>query len=87
MGRPAEPIPAQLTDLYRDRAPVVVLKATRSILGLAVTDRFLIDFPVLIECDGLLILGNVRHCIRASHGGYVLGIMVSRILEDHRRVD
>jgi len=75
------PILAQLTDLYVDRISVVVVNVTRGGIGLKVEHRLRIDFPVLIECDGLVITGNVRHCVKASSGGYVIGLKIHRIID------
>jgi hypothetical protein len=76
-----EPTPALLTDIYRDRIPVTVLNVSRSGLGVKVDERFDIDFPVLIECEGLLIIGIVRHCMKATGGGYILGMKLDRMVE------
>src|ERR1700733_13410027 len=69
----ADAIPAQLTDLYRERVPVAVVKTSGSGMGVKADERFAINFPVLIECVGLIIMGPVRHCMKAAKGGYVLG--------------
>jgi hypothetical protein len=74
-------IRARLSDLYRERVPVVVLNISPSGLGLKVDERFTIDFPVLVECEGLIIMANVRHCIPSVRGGYVLGLRIQKILE------
>jgi hypothetical protein len=76
-----EAIPAYLTDLYRQRVPVVVLDVSRSGVGLKVDERFAVDLPVLLECQGLLIVGDIRHCVPAETGGYVLGMKIHRIEE------
>jgi hypothetical protein len=81
---PAQTIPAWLSDLYRDRAPVTVAYRSHSNLGVMVEDRFTINFPVLIECEGVAILGNVRHCLKAADGGYVLGIKINQIVHPVR---
>jgi hypothetical protein len=73
--------PARLTDLYRERVPVIVLNVSESGLGLKVDDRFIIGFPVLVECEGLVILANVRHCMQATEGGYVLGLKIQKTMD------
>jgi hypothetical protein len=75
------PIPARLTDLYRDQIPVTVLNISRGGLGVKVEDPFAINLPVLLECDGLLIVAIVRHCITTAIGGFVLGLKTYRIVE------
>jgi hypothetical protein len=74
------PIPARLTDLYRERVNATLINISQSGLGLKVDERFIIDFPVLVEYDGLFVLGNVRHCLKANAGGYILGIKVTRVV-------
>ena len=74
-------IPAHLTDLWRERILVQVLNVTASGTGVKVDDRFPINFPVLLECQGLLIVGNVRHCVEAAGGGYILGLKIHRVEE------
>jgi hypothetical protein len=74
-------LPARLTDLYREQVPVEVLNVSAAGLGIKVDERFAIGFPVLIECDGLLIVGNIRHCIKASEGGYVLGMKIHKVVD------
>jgi hypothetical protein len=76
-----EPLPGRLSDLYRERIPVQILNVSRSGIGVKVEECFAIDFPVLIECDDLLIVGNVRHCIKAAKGGYVLGMKIHKIVD------
>jgi hypothetical protein len=76
-----KPLAARLTDLDRERIRVSVLNVSTFGLALLVEDRFTLDFPVLIECGGLLIVGNVRHCVEAAKGGYVLGLKVNRVVE------
>lgn len=76
-----ETISARLSDLYRERIPVSVLNVSASGMGVKVEDRFAIGFPVLLECDGLLVLGNVRHCIQVLGGGFLLGLKVQRVVE------
>ena len=76
-----EPLPALLTDLYRERVPVSVLNVSHSGLGIKVSERFATDLPVLIECEGLAIVGNVRHCLRAADGGYVVGMKIYQIVD------
>jgi hypothetical protein len=74
-------VPAWLTDLYREHVPVAVLNVSRTGLGVMVADRFAINLPVLIECEGLLIVGNVRHCIMAANGSYLLGLKIFRTVD------
>ena len=76
-----DPIPAELTDLYVERISVSVLNVWRCGVGLKVGQQFKINLPVLIECDGLVITGNVRHCVKAADGGYVLGMKILRIVD------
>jgi hypothetical protein len=76
-----EPIPARLTDLYRERVSVSVLNLCRTWMGVKVRDRFTINFPVLVECDGLLVVGTVRHCMKTAKGGYVLGVAIGKIVD------
>jgi hypothetical protein len=74
-------IPARLTDIYVERIPVTVLSMSRCGIGLKVDERFRTDLPVLIECDGLLIVGDVRHCMKVSRGGFVLGMKIQTIVD------
>jgi hypothetical protein len=76
-----EAVPARLTDLYRDRLPVTVLNVSRGGLGVKVQERFIINLPVLLECDGLLIVGNVRHCVKAAKDGYILGLRTLKVVD------
>ena len=76
-----EPLAARLTDLNRERVPVAILNVSSCGLGLKVDEPFAINFPVLIECDGLLVVGNVRHCIKCSRGGYVLGMRIHKLVD------
>ena len=78
-------IPAQLTDLYRERIPVSIVNASRSGLGLKVDEQFTINLPVLIECEELLIVGNVRHCLKATAGGFLLGLKINRVVDTRLR--
>ena len=80
-GMRTEPIPARLTDLYVENVPVAVLDISRSGIGLKVEQPFKTNLPVLIECDGLLITGNVRHCMRLTKGGFLLGMKIHRIID------
>ena len=82
-----EAIPARLTDLYHDRLPVVVLNVSRSGLGLIALDKFAVDLPVLVECEGLLVVGSVRHCVKAADNtGYILGVKIQRIVDTTKSV-
>jgi hypothetical protein len=74
-------IPARLTDLYRERVPVWILNASRSGLGLKVEEPFTVNLPVLIECEGLIVVGNVRHCLRIHNGGYLLGMKIQKVVD------
>jgi hypothetical protein len=76
-----EALRGYLTDLYRERIPVSVLNVSHSGLGIKVGERFAIDLPVLIECEGLAIVGNVRHCMKASDGGFVIGLKIHQIVD------
>ena len=76
-----EPLAAYLTDLFRERSPGQIVNISASGVGVKANEPFKVNFPVLVECRGLLIIGNVRHCLKASDGGYLLG------LEVHRTVD
>ena len=76
-----ETLPARLTDIYRERVPMLVLNVSRSGLGLKVEEHLMLNFPVLVECERLLIIGSVRHCMRAAKGGYVVGLKI------HKSVD
>jgi hypothetical protein len=76
-----EPLPAQLTDLYRERVPVLVLNVSRSGLGIKTDERFSLDLPILIECEGLVIVGNVQHCMKAVGGGFILGMKIHQIID------
>lgn len=80
-----EAIPARLTDLYRERVPVSILNVSRSGLGLKVEEHFTVNLPVLIECEGLLIICNVRHCVKASAGGYLLGLKIEKVVDTGHR--
>jgi hypothetical protein len=77
---PAQPIPGWLSDLYRERAPVTVAYRSDSALAVKVEHRFTVNFPVLVEYDGLAILGNVCHCIKAADGGYMLGVKIHQFV-------
>jgi hypothetical protein len=77
----ADSIPALLTDINRERIPVVILNMSRSGIGVKVEERFPLDFPVLLECDGLLIVGNVRHCVEATPSGYILGLKIYKVVD------
>lgn len=80
-----EACPALLSDLYRECFPVTVLNISPSGVGVKVAAKLAVDFPVLLELNGRLILGNVRHCVRASDGaGYILGIKIQRIVNTAR---
>jgi hypothetical protein len=76
-----EGIQARLTDIYRERVPVVVLNLSRSGLGLKVNEHLRLNFPVLIECQGLLIIGNVRHCMKAAKSGYIAGLKIHQVVD------
>lgn len=76
-----EPVNALVTDIDRQRVPGVVLNTSPGGIGLKVDDPFPTNFPVLLECDGLLIVGEVRHCKKASEGGYLLGLKIQRVAE------
>jgi len=76
-----ETLPARLTDIYRERVPMLVLNVSRSGLGLKVEDHLMLNFPVLVECERLLIIGSVRHCMRAAKGGYVVGLKIHKIVD------
>ena len=80
-----EPKPAHLTDLYRQRMPVEVLNLTRSSVSLKVSERFTVNLPVLVEYAGLLVVGNVRHCVKADGGGYVLGLSIHKMVDRCRQ--
>lgn len=73
-------IPARLTDVFREGLPVTVVNVSPSGLGVKVEDKFKVGLPVIMECEGLLILGNVRHCLPAE-GGYLLGIKIHKIID------
>lgn len=76
-----EGLSARLTDIYRDRLPVAVVNISRSGLAVMVEDKFTVGFPVLLECKGLLIVGNVRHCVNTADGRYVLGIKAQKVVD------
>jgi hypothetical protein len=76
-----QPVPARLSDLYRERLSADVLNVSSSGLGIKTGEPFKVNFPVLIECCDLLIVANVRHCLRSTHGSYLLGVEVHRIIE------
>jgi hypothetical protein len=76
-----EAIAARLTDIYRERVPVVVVNVSPSGLGLKVNDHLTPNFPVLIECQGLLIIGNVRHCMKAAKSGYIVGLKIHKVVD------
>jgi len=76
-----ETLPARLTDIYRERVPMLVLNVSRSGLGLKVEEHLMLNFPVLVECERLLIIGSVRHCMRAAQGGYVVGLKIHKIVD------
>ena len=77
-------IPAWLTDLYRERLPITVAYRSHSVLTTRVEDPFIINFPVLIECEDVAILGNVRHCLKSADGGYILGIKIHKVINPCR---
>lgn len=81
---PAQTIPGWLTDLYRERLPITVAYRSHSVLGAKVENPFTINFPVLIECEDVAILGNVRHCLKVADGGYLLGIKVHKVINPCR---
>jgi hypothetical protein len=60
---------------------VQVLNVSTSGLGIKSNEPFKVNFPVLIECLNLLVVANVRHCVKLSDESYLLG------LEVHRTVD
>ena len=76
-----ETLPGRLTDIYRERVPMLVLNVSRSGLGLKVEEHLMLNFPVLVECERLLIIGSVRHCMRAAKGGYVVGLKIHKIVD------
>ena len=76
-----EPLEAKLSDLYRERVPVSVLNLSNCGLGVKVEDRFTTHLPVLIECAGLLIVGEVRHCMKVASGGFLLGLKINKLVD------
>jgi hypothetical protein len=76
-----EPLTALLTDIYRERMLVTILNVSKGGLGIKVPDRFIINFPVLIECENLIILCNVRHCLKSRSGGYLLGLAIQKVVD------
>ena len=74
-------IPALLTDLYRERVPVWILNASSSGLGIRVEEPLTVNLPVLIECEGLIVVGNVRHCLKMQNGGYLLGMKIQKVVD------
>jgi hypothetical protein len=76
-----EPIPARLTDLYRERVPILVLHVSHSGLGIKADERFTVNLPVLIECEDLVIVGDVRHCMSAAGGGFVVGVKIFQVFD------
>lgn len=80
-----QPVPARLSDLYRERLPADVLNVSSWGLGIKSSEPFKVNFPVLIECGELLIVANVRHCLEATGGGYLLGLEVHRAIEKSGR--
>ena len=76
-----EPLSAAVSDLYRERFSAYVLNVSTSGVGLKTSEKFKVNFPVLIECRDLLILGTVRHCLPSSDGQYLLGVEIHRALD------
>jgi hypothetical protein len=78
-----EPLSARISDLYRERIPAYILNVSATGLGLTADEPFKINLPVLVECFDLLIVANVRHCIRNPKGLYLLGLEIHKTVDIH----
>ena len=80
-----KPLLSRLSDLYRERLSAEVLNVSSSGLGVKTIEPFKVNFPVLIECCDMLIVANVRHCLRSRDGSYLLGLEIHRMIETDGR--
>src|SRR5690349_17230252 len=76
-----KPVAAWLSDLYREQYPAHILNVSDSGLGIKSGEEFKVNFPILIECADVFVLGNVRHCVKTADGQFLLGLEIHRAME------
>lgn len=83
------PTPTASTLLVKGEAPatVTVRDISRSGMGLSTPTAVPVGSVVTVICGTLAIAGTVQYCTTGESGGYLLGLVIDRVMNQRTQIE